>query len=90
MTQMSVLNFITSMLVLITACCLGVWALGTLVTSLVDYFKERKFASRVSMLDRWLCHDFPVVEDVCAFLLKPDESYDNLRERLRKKYRVTP
>lgn len=45
-----------------------------------------QYRSEIASLDRWCCWYFPIVEDICAYLLKPDVTIDQFRERLKSKY----
>jgi hypothetical protein len=48
----------------------------------------RHFQADLAIMDRWLCHDFPIVKDITVYLAKPEERtpISQFRDDLRGKY----
>lgn len=42
--------------------------------------------AKIRTLDRWCCWHFPIIEDVCAYLLGDGESIEAFRARMIDKY----
>ena len=45
-----------------------------------------QYRSDIELLDRWCCWHFPIIEDVCAWLLNPNRDISQFREMLKEKY----